>query len=209
MGLRKKAQKYLEFLISDRLDRLDEIYEGQNLTREELLEIKNLIAKKIFQNERELGKKIDILKKILSMSKELEELKSKAEMIEYLMKKLKESFCVKKALFFSVENGDCVVRKLIGLDESLMDTKIDWSIQETQALAKGETNIFENDFSFHKFVSDIESYLLVPILLNGKLLGGFVIFLMEEMKCFSTKENIQIFEWIAAQFKCPFFLCNN
>ncbi len=207
MGLRKKAQKYLELLISDRLDKLEEIYEGQNLTKEELIEIKNLIAKKIFQSERELDRKIDLLEDILSMSKSLQALKSREQMVDFLIKKLKENFCVKKALLFSFENGESIVKKVLGLNENIISTRIEWSVQEFQALQKGETNIFENDFSFLNLIPDIETYLLVPITIDGNLLGGFIVFLMEEIKCFSSKENLQIFEWIANQFAYPYYLC--
>ncbi|MEJ5284037.1 MAG: hypothetical protein WHS77_03200 [Brevinematales bacterium] len=207
MGLRKKAQKYLELLISDRLDRLEEIYEGQNLSKDELIEIKSLISKKIFQTEREYDKKIELLENILSLSKKLENL-NKDEMLNSFFLELKENFCVKKALFFETALDTSVIKKVIGLPAELVGTEIEWSVQESQSLAKGETDTFDNSVHFHKVLPDIDSYLLVPMKIKNKLYGGLIIFLIEDIKCFTSKENEEVFSWIATQFAYPYFILN-
>ncbi|MCX7821011.1 MAG: hypothetical protein N2258_04970 [Brevinematales bacterium] len=205
MGLRKKAQKYLELLIADRLDRLEEIYEGQNLSKDELIEIKSLISKKIFQTEREYDKKIELLENILSLQKKFENLK-KEEMLELFFKELKENFCVKKALFFENVLEKSFVRKVISLPEDLLNTEIEWSVQENKSIEKGEADIFDNSVHFHKILPEIESYLLVPIKIKETIYGGLIIFLIEDMKCFSSKENTEVFSWIAHQFAYPYFI---
>ncbi len=205
MGLRKKAQKYLELLISDRLDRLEEIYEGQNLSKEELLEIKGLISKKIFQTEREFDRKIDILETILSLSKKLENISTKSERLDFIFYQLKEKFCVKKALFFETKDEKSIIKEVLNLPKDTIGKEIEWSIQESETISKGETDVFDNMLHFHNIVPESESYLLVPIKIQDKIYGGFIIFLIEEIKCFTSKENLELFEWIAYQFAYPYF----
>lgn len=209
MGLRKKAQKYLEMLISDRLARLEEIYEGQTLTREELLEIKNLIARKVFQVERENKKKVELLEKILTYGKLFQNFDKKSKLLDVLFKELSESFGVKKALFFEMENEKSKIIKTLGLDEKIIDSEIEWSVQENYCLNRGVAECFENTLSLHNIVPEAESYLLVPLKIKNNVIGGLIIFLVENLKCFDNKESEQIFEWIATQFAYPYYYAGN
>jgi transcriptional regulator with GAF, ATPase, and Fis domain len=201
MGLRRKAQKYLEMLISDRLDKLEIIYEGQTLSKEELLEIKGLIAKKIFQAEREKDKKIELLERILSYGRVFESIESKEKLLSFLFAELSSYFGVEKALFFEVADGTSRITRAIGLDESCIGKTIEWSLQENQCLSKGTPECFENEITFRDIASDTESYLLVPVKMKNNLLGGMIIFRVkdEKIKCFSSEESEKIFEWIATQ----------